>query len=241
LIQTASTTILVDSGFSLRRMRERAAQGGVTLDAVQAVFITHEHSDHVNGLGVLARDRKIPVYLTEGTYNHLPEKVGALPKVELFEAGDTIRVGDIEVGTFSVSHDAADPVNYTFRCGAAKLGFATDIGQVSTLVRTRLSGSHALVLESNYCPVMLRNGPYPAQVQQRIRGHQGHMSNQDMSSLLDHLLHDGLKVVVLVHLSENNNDPRKAEEMASLVLKGHGTRLHVAAQDTPSPFFEVRA
>ncbi len=240
LIVSASAKILIDNGFSLKQLQTRMAALGQTLDGLDGIFITHEHSDHVGGIGVLGRKMEVPVFMTQGTRENLPPAVGKVPRIECFEAGEAIPIGDLTVHSFSVSHDAADPVSYTIATADAKLGFATDFGHPSQLVRARLAGSHALVLEANYCPDMLRRGPYPPQVQQRIRGRNGHLSNQDMTRLLDDLLHDQLRTVVLVHLSENNNTPDLAQKMAAQVLHGHAATLHIAAQDAPTPFFEVR-
>jgi phosphoribosyl 1,2-cyclic phosphodiesterase len=141
--------------------------------------------------------------------------------------------------SFNIAHDAVDPVSFTISSGAAKVGLATDLGKANDVVKTRLAGSNALILESNYCPEMLMNSSYPPQIRQRIRSNKGHLSNQDMASLLHHLLHDALRTVVLVHISENNNAPELVRRMAEGVLRGHGATLHVAEQDAPTPLIEV--
>lgn len=239
LIRVAETGILIDNGLSYKELCRRADVAGVSLEGLRALFITHEHGDHVKGAGILARKTGVPVYLTEGTFASLSPSVGEFPQAVRFEAGEAFEIGGLTVGSFSVSHDAADPVSYTVRCGSAQVGLATDLGHVSHLVRTRLRGSTALIVESNYCPEMLRMGHYPAQVQQRIRSRNGHLSNQDMTSLLDGLVHDQLRTVVLVHISEHNNTPALAHGFAARVLERHGATLHVAAPDEPSPIFEV--
>ena len=212
----------------------------MSLKGLDAVFVTHEHADHVNGLGVLARKQDVPLYMTRDTFSSLPEKVGVLPRLVFFEAGDSVEVGDLAVASFSVAHDAADPVSYTVESAeGVRIGFATDLGHSSHLVRTRLAACHALVLEANYCPELLLRSAYPPKVRQRIQSRTGHLSNQDMSSLLHQLLHDGLQLVVLFHVSENNNEYDRAQKMAQGVLRNHPARLHVARQDTPTPVFEV--
>lgn len=240
LVYSGNNKILIDAGFSLRQLQQRVEATGQSLDGLDAVFVTHEHTDHVQGLGVLARRVGVPIYLTQGTFESLPEKVGALPDVRFFESGDTLEVGDLRVSSFGTAHDASDPVSYTVACGAAKVGFATDLGHYSHLTRARLAGSHALVLESNYCPEMLRTGPYPPEVQQRIRGRNGHLSNQDMTALLGELLHQGLRTVVLFHISENNNSPERVHTMATGAVRGHGARVYLATQDAPTEVFEVQ-
>ncbi len=239
LVSSGETRILIDNGLSYKQLCLRADRAGMSLAGLKALFITHEHGDHVKGAGILARKTGVPVYLTEGTHAALSPNVGEIPRAVCFEAGDTLQVDGLTVESFSVSHDAADPVSYTVRHGAAQVGLATDLGHVSHLVRTRLAGSTALILEANYCPEMLRRGHYPPRVQQRIRSRSGHLSNQDMTSLLDDLLHERLRTVVLVHISEHNNTPDLAHRYAARVLGRHGAALHVAAQDEPSPVFEV--
>lgn len=239
LFVSPGAKILIDNGLSYKELQRRAALVGADLSGLDAVLITHEHVDHVGGAGVIARKTGVPVYLTPATFAALPQGVGEIPETRFFESGETLTFGDLNVGSFSIPHDAADPVSFTVSCGGAKLGLATDLGKVNHLVRTRLAESHALVLESNYCPDRLAEGHYPAQVQQRIRSPHGHLSNRDMASLLSSLLHDRLQTVVLVHISENNNTPDDARRLAESALRGHPAVLHVAGQDDPTPFIEV--
>jgi len=239
LIVSDKAKVLVDCGLSLRQLQARAAAVGESLEGLNAVFITHEHSDHVAGLGVLTRRFGTPVFLTEQTCARLPATIAPAGAVEVFEPGDTIPVGDLEISSFSVSHDAGDPVNYVVRRNGAQLGLATDLGHVSHVVRRSLAGSHAVVLEANYCPRRLLAGDYPPQVQQRIRSRIGHLSNQDMCSLLGALLHERLRTVVLVHLSEHNNTPDLVRDLAGAVLRNHPAQLHLAEKDRPTPLFEV--
>lgn len=231
--------ILVDNGLSFKELQRRVHTVGETLDGLDAVFVTHEHSDHVGGVGVLARKTGVPVYLTPQTALALSPNVGNIPNIRHFESGEMIQVKDLYLTSFGIPHDAIDPVSFTIASDGAKVGLATDLGHVSNLVRQRLLHSHALVIESNYCPDRLMDGNYPVQIQQRIRGRHGHLSNQDMASLLHDLLHDDLRTVLLVHISENNNQPDIARRMAQGVLKNHPATLHVAEQDEPTPLFEI--
>ncbi len=239
LVASQSCKILIDCGLSFKRLNARLAEIGESLDGLAGVFVTHEHGDHVLGLGTLARRMRVPVYMTPLTFQSLPVHVGEVPTVTLFEAGDRMLCGDLEIESFSISHDAVDPVSYVVTVGGVRLGIACDLGYASALVRTRLQGSHGLILESNYCPDMLRKGSYPAQVQQRIRGKRGHMSNGDSTSLLHSLLHDGLQVVVLVHVSQENNSPDLVARMATQVLGTRAVNLCVACQDKPTPLFRI--
>ncbi len=239
LIETESKKILIDNGLSFKKLSERAKAVGTSIEDLDAVFITHEHTDHVAGIGVLTRKLPIPIYITPATMAALPKTVGIVEPIRFFESGETVQLGDLLIHSFSISHDAADPVGFTVSHKGLKLGFATDMGHCSQLVRTRLAGCHALLLEANYCPEMLRLGDYPPVIQQRIRSRSGHLSNQDMASLLSEIQHDALQRVVLVHISENNNHPDKVLQMAKLALKSSTAQIHLATQDGPTPFFEV--
>lgn len=239
LIKTDTTKVLVDCGLSLRQLRLRSAEIGESIDDLAGVLVTHEHSDHVNGLGVLTRRQQTPVFMTRGTYHNLPKSLGLLEGVECFEPGDTVTIGDIEAVSFSVDHDAADPVSYVLRSNGTKLGIAADLGHATALVRQRLAGSHGLILESNYCPDMLREGSYPIQVQQRINSSSGHLSNRDMSSLLAHVAHDQLQQVVLIHISDENNTHDLAKRMAEQALGVRTVPVDVAPKDRPTVLFEV--
>jgi phosphoribosyl 1,2-cyclic phosphodiesterase len=241
LLRSATTKILIDNGLSFKQLSLRAAAVGESLEDLSAILVTHEHGDHVLGIGVLTRKMPVPVFMTRGTYENLPDSLGALGELEFFEAGEGLRIGDLAIQSFSVSHDAGDPVGFTVSSAGAQFGLATDLGHVSHLVRNRLAGCHALVIESNHCPEMLRKGEYPPKVQQRIRGRHGHLSNEDMCSLLHGLLHDSLQHVILVHISENNNDVELVEQRVRGVLKAHPAEVFLSTQDAPTPLFEVRA
>ena len=231
--------VLIDAGLSLKTVEERLAMAGESLDGVKAVFVTHEHSDHVSGLGPVARALGVPVYMTRETYANLPASVGTLPRVGLFDAGDEVVLDGLRLGSYSVSHDAADPVSFVVRSGGVKLGIASDLGHASHLVKARLKGSHALVLEANHCPDMLFQGPYPAYLKQRIRSRHGHLSNLDMQALLAGLLHEELRIVVLAHISQENNSPSLAHSLACEALQCHPAEVFVALQDRPTRMFEV--
>lgn len=241
LLRSAGAKILIDNGLSFKQLSLRAAAVGVPLEDLSAVIVTHEHGDHVQGLGVLTRRMQVPVYMTRGTYENLPPSIGVLKEIEFFEAGEGLAIGDMAIQSFSVSHDAADPVGFTVQSAGARFGLATDLGHVSHLVRNRLAGAHALVIESNHCPELLRKGHYPPKIQQRIRGRHGHLSNEDMCSLLHSLLHDALQHVILVHISENNNSLELVDQRVRGVLKQHRAEVFMATQDAPTPLFEVRA
>jgi phosphoribosyl 1,2-cyclic phosphodiesterase len=231
--------ILIDCGLSYRQLTTRCAAIGATLDGLEAVFITHEHADHVNGLGVLARRLGVPAFMTPGTRRRLPQSLGKLGDVQTFEAGDAMVCAGMDIRSFPVEHDANDPVSFTVRDGNCQIGFATDLGRPTHLVRERLRGCSALVIESNYCPDLLEQSAYPPSVRRRIASSRGHLSNRQMAELLTELIHADLRLVVAVHISQENNRVDLARKAANDVLVGHHARLHVADQDAPTPMFDV--
>lgn len=239
-IEADGCKILIDNGLSYRQLEFRAHAAGISLAGIKAIFVTHEHADHVAGIGVLTRKVNVPVYMTPGTADRLPPGIGKLNDIRYFEAGDDIALNGMRVGSFSISHDAADPVSFVVEACDTKLGLAADLGHASQLVQQRLAHSHGLILESNYCPNMLRQSSYPPMIRQRIGSHHGHLSNHDASKLLAHVLHDALRLVVLVHISEENNTKELAQSVAAKAMRGHHAELHVAWQERPTPLFEIR-
>jgi phosphoribosyl 1,2-cyclic phosphodiesterase len=239
LVESSDARILVDNGFTLKKLTETLNSIDMKPEDIEAVLVTHEHGDHVKGVGVLARRTKVPVYMTRGCAHAARDRVGEIPELRFFESGETLAFGSLSATSFSVTHDAADPVNYVFSAGKARLGLATDFGHCSQLARARLRGVHALIVESNYCPHMLRTGKYPPQLQQRIRGRMGHLSNEDVQHLLRDIRDESLKLVVLSHISRDNNRPEIALALAQEAVKGYDVEVHVAPPDRATPTFEV--
>ncbi|HOR50394.1 MAG TPA: MBL fold metallo-hydrolase [Candidatus Hydrogenedentes bacterium] len=239
LVESADACILVDNGFTFKKLTETLTGINRSVEEIEAVLVTHEHSDHVNGVGILARKMKVPVFMTRGCALAAYPRTGEIPDLRHFESGDTLSFGSLSAISFSVTHDAADPVNYVFTSGNARLGLATDFGHCSQLARARLRDVHALIVESNYCPDMLRTGKYPPQLQQRIRSRMGHLSNLDMQALLRELCGGSLKLVVLSHISRDNNTPEIARSFAEEAVTGYDVAVHVAPPDRATPTFEV--
>lgn len=240
LIDNGESKLLVDNGLSFKELQLRVGEIGETLDTLEAVLVTHEHGDHVKGIGVLSRKLGTPVYLTPPTFRSLNPKLGRIEPVHHFDSGDTLEIGRYSITSFRVSHDATDPVSFMIECDGCRLGLATDLGKATHLVRDRLQNCHALILESNYCHEMIRNSPYPPAIIQRIRSNMGHLSNADMNSLLSDLLHENLQWVVAVHVSQENNSEGLVREMAERVLRGHPAKLLVADQERPSPMYTIK-
>jgi len=226
LVASSSTRILVDAGLSGRETFKRLHGLEERPDQISAILITHEHSDHVAGLQRLATRLKVPVFITEGTHHAWNRamrdeegKIPELPKAEHFSAGRSFRVGDIEVSPFTIPHDAADPVGFTFRAEGIKIGFATDLGYMPVSVRNHLSGSTVLVMESNHDVEMLRSGPYPWSVKQRVMSRVGHLSNDSLAEFFSGDYDGSAEYLVLAHLSEQNNHPEIARASAENALR----------------------
>jgi len=241
LVATSSTRILVDAGLSGRETFKRLNAVGERADQISAILITHEHSDHVAGLQRLATKLKVPVFLSEGTHHAWNRamrdeqgQVPPLPKTEHFSSGRSFRVGDIDVSPFTIPHDAADPVGFTFRAEGIKIGFATDLGYMPVSVRNHLCGSTVLVMESNHDLEMLRTGPYPWSVKQRVMSRVGHLSNDALAEFFSNDYDGRAEYLILAHLSEQNNHPEIARISAENALRGRqglwANRLLLAAQ-----------
>ena len=229
LVASSATRILVDAGLSGRETCKRLAALGERAEKISAILITHEHSDHVAGLQRLATKLNVPVFLTAPTHRAWSRAVrdsdakGAipeLPKLEHFSAGRGFSVGDIEAMPFTIPHDAADPVGFTFHAEGVKIGFVTDLGYMPASVRNHLQGCSVLVMESNHDVEMLRSGPYPWAEKQREMSRVGHLSNEALAEFFSSDYDGSAEYLVLAHLSEQNNHPEIARAAAEQALGG---------------------
>ncbi len=236
LVCCGSTRLLIDAGLSARELCRRLDLAGVAAETLDAVLITHEHVDHVRGLGALSRRYRLPVHLHHATAAALADAQRPEQVLE-FDSGDELVIGDLGVRVFPVTHDASAAVGFTISGPFGKLGIATDLGIATRLVAEELRGCRGLVLESNHDEELLRDGPYPWPLKQRIKGTHGHLSNRDSAVLLETLCWPGLETVCLAHLSETNNHPQLAETAAREVF-GRQTccqpLLLVGRQDRPT-------
>jgi phosphoribosyl 1,2-cyclic phosphodiesterase len=233
IVASACTRILVDAGISCRETLKRMKSLGEDPHTLSAILITHEHSDHVYGLATLAKKLRIPVFMTGATHQAwaraMRNEKGERPQLERFEAfesGHRFQVDDIEVRPFTIPHDAADPVGFTFRAEGIKVGIATDLGYLPVSVRDHLRGCDVLVMESNHDLEMLRGGPYPWSVKQRVMSRVGHLSNLALADFLTNDYDNGASFVVLAHLSEQNNHPEIARREAEKALATRGGLFH---------------
>ncbi|PID41109.1 MAG: MBL fold metallo-hydrolase [Proteobacteria bacterium] len=235
-IESGRTAILIDGGFSGREIGSRLESIGRSLECVDAVFVTHEHHDHISGVGVVSRRCRIPVFANPGTFAGAEKKMKKLFKRCEFNTGDSVECKDLCIRSFTVSHDSNDPVGFIVDDGRKRLGYCTDTGMVSRLIQQRLADCDGLVLEFNHDPVMLKDGPYPLPLKQRVRSNKGHLANEDAAKLLSAVRHKRLKSVVLAHLSETNNLPEIAYRQALSALSGTLPQeiLKVSEQDLPT-------
>jgi phosphoribosyl 1,2-cyclic phosphodiesterase len=235
-VSTAQVRVLIDAGLSGRELERRLDLIGARAEDLDAILVTHEHVDHVRGLGPLSRRHRLPVYLSRVTHESLPEEVGRLSDRVQFWPGKTFSLGDLVIHPFSISHDAADPVGLTLINGASKVGVCTDLGKATRLVHHHLRECRLLVLEANHDVEMLNSGPYPWPVKQRIRSDSGHLSNEESGEVLIRVLSEGLEQVILAHLSEVNNRPDLVLRGFRNLLRHCGSeqiKLAVASQHQP--------
>lgn len=242
-LESGSTRILVDAGFSGVELARRLKSLDVDPAGIQAVVVTHEHRDHTAGAGIGARRWGWPLFMTAGTSDACDGLLRGSEDVELFPAGAEFRIGELEIHAFPTCHDAADPVAVTVRAldSDLRVGVATDLGRATAPVRAALTGCNHLVLEANHDEVRLRDAPYPWSLKQRIGGSRGHLSNRLSGDLARELLHPGLGGILLAHLSQECNEPDLALGAVRGALRPTGFRgeIRVASQDRAGPVLDV--
>ena len=237
-ISDQKTSLLVDAGLSGREIERRLAVRNIKPDSLDAILVTHEHRDHIQGAGVLSRRYDLPVYINKKTAA-AAGIMGRVDHLENFKCGTSFQIKSLTIHPFSISHDAVDPSGFTISSNGTKIGIATDLGIATAVVKLHLADCSGLVVEANHDPTMLIQGPYPWDLKQRVRSRHGHLSNQDTGELLQELTHAGLSHVILAHLSEINNTPQKALEAVNKVVDK--IKLSVAAQDQVSANFIFRS
>lgn len=225
LIETGGSRLLVDAGLSGKETQRRLAELGLSCDDLDALLVTHEHHDHVGGVGPLARRHQLPVFIDHKTCSALPN-LGHIPHLHRFDAGDSFSFRELQISTFSTTHDAVNPLGFTVTSAEGKIGYATDLGLPTRLVSECLKQCKVLVLEANHDEVMLLNGPYPWELKQRIRSRHGHLSNAQTGQLLDDIMWPGLEALLLAHLSNENN----CRELVLTFFKHKLVAHHCSAQ-----------
>ena len=249
-VGTENTSVLIDAGISMKKIEEGMNSIGMSARDLDAIMITHEHSDHIKGLGVLSRKYGIPIYATQGTIKGISENtsVGRIDN-ELYNVISTdisFQVGDLTIEPHSIWHDAYEPVCYSITDGKSKAAIATDLGDFNDYLVKCLSDSDMLLIEANHDIRMLEAGPYPYDLKRRILGQKGHLSNEASGRFIRKLLNDHIKTIILGHLSKDNNIPELAYEAVKLELKGNGFtdniedfNLHTAMRDMPDRLYET--
>lgn len=223
-VGTDKQKLLVDVGLSGKQTEALMNQVQASLSDISGILVTHEHSDHIKGLGVVARKYKLPIYANEKTWKAMESHIGTIPMEQkfIFSTGTVQSFGDIEVESFGVSHDAAEPMFYTFHHEGRKLALITDTGYVSDRMKGVIKGANVFVFESNHDVEMLRMGHYPWNIKRRILSDVGHVSNEDAALAMSDVITDDTKHVYLAHLSKDNNMKELAQMAVSQVLESQG-------------------
>ena len=233
-----TTRLMVDCGFGARQLDARLASAGLKVADLDAIFITHEHGDHIGSVHSVTRRHRIPVWMSEGTWL----ATGARDfdgQLQFARDGDPIDIGDLRIEPFTVPHDAREPLQLTCSDGARRLGILTDLGHATPYVLERLDNLHALLLESNHDSDLLMNSAYPAFLKQRVGGQYGHLSNAAAAAIASAVLHDGLRHVVAAHLSEQNNRPELVQLSLAAVLGCSAGEVLTASAAHGSPWLDV--
>lgn len=237
VIQQGKTTILIDNGFTLKEFEFRLAQKGLTPLDITAILITHEHGDHIKGVGPLSRKYRIPVYCSHGTAKF--DGLGKIPNLKVIDSHDEFFINELKIIPVVVPHDAREPTQFVAEWGGKKLGILTDLGSITPHICEVYSGCHGLLLETNHDVEMLRMGPYPAKLKARVEGHLGHLSNEQAGQFLHHIDHSQLQYLVATHISEQNNQLELAVDRISSSFSWSSDSIIIARQDSGFDWCEL--
>ncbi|MDB6024800.1 MAG: Beta-lactamase domain protein [Verrucomicrobiales bacterium] len=231
-LETTETRLLIDAGFSGRQIRQRLATISKAPEGLQGILITHEHSDHITGLGGLAAKLKIPVFCNRPTKDAIEAQMESQLEYHIFDTGASFEIGDVVIDTFSVPHDASDPVGFLLHTDCGRIGFVTDLGHATKLVLERARRANVLVLESNHDVKMLQEHPYrPWSLKQRVMSRHGHLSNEAAADATEEIMSSELRHLFLAHLSRDCNKPEIAHRVMNERLQKIGA-THVCAELT---------
>ncbi len=233
-ISNGTDSFLIDAGFCGRELDERLTKIGHNLKDVQAVVITHDHGDHINGAGVVARNANAPVWIHARNLNKLKKRLGKRVEFQYFTPLMPFTIGAITITPFETPHDATHSSGFIIEQDGAKIGYATDVGFPEPSVIAALKKCDILVIESNHDEELLRTGPYPPILQARISSDEGHLSNRQTAEILKAVAHEHLKQVILIHLSGENNNPSLALAEAKMALEGFSTEIVLSTQVEPT-------
>jgi phosphoribosyl 1,2-cyclic phosphodiesterase len=237
-VSDGRTRILVDAGLSATEIQRRMQAVDLDPHALDGLVVSHEHSDHTQGIGVLSRRYRLPVYLSRATLK-AAFRLGKLHEYHHFNCGETFQLNTLRIHPFSITHDASDPAGFRISQHGKQIGIATDMGRATAMVADQLSRCNIIVLEANHDLRMLADGPYPWHLKQRIRSRNGHLSNLESKDLLVQIENSNLKYVILAHLSETNNSAEMALSEFAPVISASGIRVIVAEQHRPGPLLII--
>ena len=241
-VEAEDTKILIDAGLSCRELVRRLDIINARPSSFDALVVTHEHSDHIRGAGPVVRRFDIPLYINDSTFKEGMKSLGTISRQVTVRTGQTLRVNNLEIETFTKCHDAADPMGLIISYNGSRLGIITDLGKSTRLVEERLKNCNALIIEFNHDIDMLDNGSYPLNLKRRIKGRDGHLSNKQAGDLLKNVVCKKLSKVVLAHLSQENNLPEIAYRTAKEALIHYGARqpeILISLQDQPMPLMDI--
>jgi phosphoribosyl 1,2-cyclic phosphodiesterase len=241
-VETAETRLLIDAGFSARQTRKRLAEIGRGPEGLSGILITHEHTDHINGLAALCAQINVPIYCNRLTKEAIEYQLQSRFECRVFTTGASFEVGDILVDTFSIPHDASDPVGFLLRTSGGNIGFLTDLGHATKLALERVRSANVLVLETNHDLKMLQDSSRPWSLKQRIAGRHGHLSNTDAADAVQEIMSAGLRHLYLGHLSRECNQPELARRVIVERLEKIGANhvtTELTSQNVPCPTLEL--
>lgn len=242
-IETDKTRLLVDAGLSGKQIDRLFTEVAADPKELDGILVTHEHTDHIKGLGIIARKYKLPIYANEKTWKAMEKAIGKIQTDQKFDfaANHVQTFGDIDVESFSVSHDAVDPMFFTFHHEDKKVALVTDLGYVSERIKKTIAGANAFIFEANHDVSMLQMGSYPWNVKRRILGDYGHVSNEDCGLALSDVITNETKRVYLAHLSKDNNMKELARMSVDQVLQERDIKMNLYDTDpiTATPLYDV--
>ena len=239
-ISNGTVAVLIDAGLSGIEIARRLQSKGLSPDDLDAIIVSHEHSDHIQSVGVLSRRHNLPVYMNAKTQQAAASQLGDISQSINFECGTPFKIKTLTIHPFSLSHDARDPVGFAVSQNGSKVGIATDLGIATAMVKEHLKQCNLLILEANHDPVMLIEGPYPWPLKQRIKSRSGHLSNEESRHLLEEVKHEHLECVILAHISETNNTSQKALCTMAPAIDSCHTKLAAACQEVCGEIFYLK-
>lgn len=248
LVQTSNTKILIDAGESAKKITSALSLVNINPSEIDAILVTHEHSDHVKGLGTFSKKYNIPVYANSKTWDAMCEQSSKISdnNIKKFTIEENFEIGDLKIHPFKIPHDAANPSGFNLINNNDKISIATDIGHITSNIVHKLEDSSFVLLESNYDPEILKCSSYPYLLKKRISGPNGHLPNEEAGKIISYLMNYGLKQVMLGHLSKENNFPELAyktvvEKIIENNMDSNKIKINVANRYEPSPLIKISA